>query len=97
MPSGVNRTDAAGTLDQGDADQGLQFLDPGGEGRLGDEAGVGGAAEMAMVPERHQILELFESRQMNGHVRAIPRMACSPSGGRGVHKLQYWSCLRVGR
>jgi hypothetical protein len=48
IPSGVKRT-TRGSARPGDADQGLQFLDPGRERRLGDEAGVGGPAEMAVV------------------------------------------------
>ena len=56
-----------GALDQGDADQGLQLLDPGRQGRLGDEAGLGGAAEMAVGLERHQILELLQGGKVGAH------------------------------
>ena len=43
--------DAAGALDQGDAEQGFELAQPGRKGRLGDEAGVRGLAEMAVLRE----------------------------------------------
>ena len=54
----------AGALDQHHADQRLQLADAGGERRLGDEAGLGGAAEMSGIVKRHQILQLFEGREV---------------------------------
>ena len=59
--------DAPGALDQGDAQQGLQLAQAGGQGRLGDEAGLGGLAEMAVLAKRDQILELLDRRQVDGH------------------------------
>ena len=54
--------DAAGPLDQGDAEQGLQLAEAGRQRRLRHEAGVGGLPEMAVLPQRDEILELFEGR-----------------------------------
>ena len=48
-------------LDEHHADQRLELLDSGRKGRLGDEARLRGAAEMAVVAQRDQILELLQS------------------------------------
>ena len=58
---------AAGSLDQGDAEQGLQLAKAGGKRRLGHEAGRRRLAEMAVAPERHQILQLLEAWQVDRH------------------------------
>jgi hypothetical protein len=34
---------------------------------LGDEAGFGRPAEMAVLAKRNEILQLLERRQVNGH------------------------------
>ena len=56
-----------GALDQGHADLRFELLDPRRQRRLGDEAGVGGAAEMAVILQRHQILELLQGGEMDVH------------------------------
>ncbi len=59
--------DAAGALDQGHAEQRFQLAQSGRQGRLGDEAGVGRLAEMAVLPKRDEILKLLDGRQVDGH------------------------------
>ena len=59
--------DAAGPLDEGDPEQSLELAQPRRQRRLGDEAGIGGAAEMPEPPQRDQILQLLDSRQMDDH------------------------------
>ncbi len=52
--------DAAGAFDEGDADQRFEFAQTRRQRGLGDEARLGRAAEMAMVLQRDEILQLFE-------------------------------------
>ncbi len=59
--------DAPGALDQRDAEQGLEFAQARGQGRLRDEAGFGGASEMAVLAKRDEILQLLERRQVKDH------------------------------
>src|SRR5262249_47266976 len=42
----------------------LELLDAGAQGRLGHAAGLGSAAEMAMVGERHQVAQMPYGGQM---------------------------------
>jgi hypothetical protein len=51
---------AARALDQHHADQRLELANARRQRRLGDETGLGGAAEMAMIAQRDQILQLLE-------------------------------------
>ena len=37
------------------------------QGRLGDEAGLGRPSEMAVPPERDQILQLLDGREVDSH------------------------------
>ena len=53
-----------GALDQGHAEQGLKLAQPGRQRRLGDEAGLGRLAEMAVLAKRDEILQLLDGRQM---------------------------------
>ena len=64
--------DPAGPLDQGDAEQGFELAQARGQGRLGDEAGLGGLAEMAVLAKRDQILQLLDGREVDGHLIEIP-------------------------
>ena len=59
---------AAGPLDERHAEQRLELAKPRGERRLGDEAGVGGLAEMAVAPKRDEILELLQAGQVDRHL-----------------------------
>ena len=59
--------DAARPLDQGDAEQGFELAQAGGQRRLGDETGVGRLAEMAVLAQRDQILKLLDGREMDDH------------------------------
>ena len=59
--------DPAGALHQGHADQGLKLLDPRGKRRLGDEAGLGRAPEMAVRVQGDEVLELFQGREVDAH------------------------------
>ncbi len=58
---------AAGPFDQGEAEQGLEFAEARRQGRLGDEAGVGGLAEMSVAPQRDEILKLLDGRKVDDH------------------------------
>ena len=66
-PSGVKRTTRRVRSTRVTPISDLQLPQARRQGRLGDEAGLGGAAEMAMVPQRDQILELLEGGQIDGH------------------------------
>jgi hypothetical protein len=55
-PSGVHA--AAAALDQQNAQDGFQLLQPRAQGRLGHRALTGGAAEMAGFDQRDQIPQL---------------------------------------
>ena len=46
-------------VEQRHAEEVLQLLDLGRQRRLGDEAGFGGAAEMAGIGERNEIFQLL--------------------------------------
>ena len=59
--------DAAGALDQHDAEQILELAQAGGQRRLGHEAGLRSLAKMAVLAKRDEILELFDRRQMDCH------------------------------
>ena len=59
--------DSAGALDQGYAEQALQLAEARRQGRLGDEAGLGGLAEMAVLAKRDQILKLLDRREVGHH------------------------------
>ena len=59
--------DPAGPLDQDDSEQVLQLAKARGQGRLGDEAGLRGLAEMAMLTKGDEILQLLDGRQVNCH------------------------------
>ena len=63
--------DAAGALDQRDAEQGLELAQAGRQRRLGDEAGFGRLAEMAVLAKRDQILQLLDGRA-GGRSSRIP-------------------------
>ncbi len=58
---------AAGTLDQGDAEQGLELAQARGERRLRDKAGVRGPAQMPEAAQRDEILQLLDGRQVDNH------------------------------
>lgn len=47
-------------LEKGDPEAPFEFPDLGREGRLADEAGLGGPSEMAVVVHRHQVAELLQ-------------------------------------
>ncbi len=64
--------DAARALDQHHAEQRLELAEAGGQGRLGDEAGIGRFAEMPVLAQRDQILELLDGGEMDGHVIEFP-------------------------
>ena len=64
---GREADDAAGALDQGDAEQELELAQACRQGRLGDEAAFGRSAEMAVVAQGDQILKLLERRQIDSH------------------------------
>jgi len=81
--------DPPGALDQGDSDHRLELLDPGRQGRLGNETGLGRAAEMAVGFERHEILKLLQRGEVDAH-SGDPRVGpASPPGDRvaRVHML----------
>ena len=59
--------DAAGALDQSDAEQRFELAQAGRQGRLGDEAGFRGAAEMPMLAQRDEILQLLDGREIGAH------------------------------
>jgi hypothetical protein len=59
--------DPPSPLDKHHAQQTLQFAQARGKGGLSNEASIGGLAEMAEAPERHEILKLFDGRQMDDH------------------------------
>ena len=59
--------DAAGSLDEGHAEQGFQLAQAGGKRRLGDEAGIRRLAEMPILAQRDEILELLNGRRVNSH------------------------------
>ena len=61
--------DAARALDEGDADQRLELAQAGRERRLGDEAAFGGLAEVAIVAQRDEILELLDGGKIDYHSR----------------------------
>ena len=58
---------AARPFDERHAKQRLELAQTGGQGRLGDETGVGGSSEMPEAPQRDEVLELFYGRQVNDH------------------------------
>jgi hypothetical protein len=60
--------EAARTLDQSDSEQRLELAKAGGERRLRDKARFCGPSEMAMAAQRNQILELFQAREVHGHL-----------------------------
>ena len=51
---------AVAPLDQRHAESLFQLLDLGGQGRLADKTGVGGAAEVTMLGNRHQVLKIAQ-------------------------------------
>ena len=59
--------DAAGALDEGDADQCLELAQAGRQRRLGDEAGFRPPCRNGHVAERDEILQLLDGRQVDGH------------------------------
>jgi hypothetical protein len=60
-------------LDQHHADQGLQLPQPRGKGRLGDEARLRRPAEMAVVMQRDEILQLLEGGDVGAHINRFAR------------------------
>ena len=62
---------AARPLDDGGAQNPLQFLHTGAEGGLADVGGLGGAGEAAVFGQKLQILELTQGRK---HGRQIGRV-----------------------
>ena len=58
---------APGPLDEGDAEQGLELAQARRQRRLRDEAGLGGLAEMAVLAERDEVLELLDRREVRNH------------------------------
>ena len=84
-------------VDQRRLEHVLELLDAGAQGRLGHAAGLGRAAEMAMVGERHQVAQMPYGRQMlhaiapnrGGRCRvagASPEVHAAECGG--GHKLR---------
>src|SRR5690606_26616930 len=61
---------AAAALDEGHAEQRLELADAGREGRLRDVRGVGGAAEVAVFVQRHEVLQLLDRGQVDAHSAA---------------------------
>ena len=59
--------DPTRALDQHHPKRRLELAQSGRKRRLGDEAGIRGFAEMAVLAQRHQILELFDGGEMDGH------------------------------
>ena len=54
-------------LDQGHANARFELAQAGGQGRLGDEAGFRGPAEMRVLAQSDQILQLLEGRKVSAH------------------------------
>ena len=54
-------------LDQGHAEQGLELAQARRQRRLGDVAGVGRFAEMAVLAQRDEILKLLQRRLVDDH------------------------------
>ena len=59
--------DAASSLDQGYADQSLQLTQTGRQRRLSDEATFRCLAEVAIVAQRDEILQLLDGGQIDNH------------------------------
>ena len=66
-PSGVKRTTRRVRSTSVTPSRVSSSRRPADKRRLGDEAGLGRPAEMAVLPQRDEILQLLERRQVNGH------------------------------
>ncbi len=62
---------ALGALHQSDPQQRFEIAQAGGQGRLRDEAGIGGTAEMPVFVQGDEVLELLERGLVYGHAPAI--------------------------
>ena len=71
-PSGVKRTTRRLRSTRRHPEQRFELADAGGEGGLRDEAGIRRAAEMAVLVQRHQILQLLDGGQVGGHRAPAP-------------------------
>src|SRR5262249_51073957 len=95
---------ALGAVAQRRLEHVLELLDAGAQGRLGHAAGLGSAAELAMVGERHQVAQMPYGGQM---LHAIApnrgggsRVAGTPpefhaAEGEGGHKLSVMAVTKM--
>ena len=71
-------------LDQFHAELGLELLELDGQRRLGDEARLGGTTEVAVIGDRHQVLQVAEVHDGTVAISA-------PSDGAGAEVRMRWS------
>ena len=76
-------------LDELDAQEGLQLLDPGRQRRLGHELRLGRQAEVQPLGQLDQVAELAQGRQRRGH--AAPRDGRSSSQSIMVSNITHWT------
>jgi len=67
--------DPARSLDQGQPKRAFQLAQAGRKRRLSDEASLGGLAEVPVLTQRDQILQLLERGEVDGHVNRKPQLA----------------------
>ena len=76
-PTGGQDHAGAGAVDHRRAEDPLQLLDAGRQGRLGDVGGLGGAAEGAVLGQELQVLQLAQggehARQYRRTLSQIPK------------------------
>ena len=83
-PAGVHRDLVAAPLEEQHAELVLELLDRDRQRRLGNEAGVGGAAEVALARHGHDVLELGQGHASRKFLSPAEPTLDVPPGGRRI-------------